>query len=192
MQVSVIIPTFRRPDGLRRAARSVIAQNITAPFALIIVDNDPAASGAEAAKTIAAEAPAHLTVTYLHEPQAGVANARNTAMAHVATPLVLFLDDDQSVGPNWLANWLAFHAQFPAAASFGAVETVLPEGVTRHVAYLKRFFARADRRYADGLLELEDEPCADRLEDRRRAAFFAVLGVFDVVVLVVPIFVIIF
>ena len=37
--------------------------------------------------------------------------------------------------------------------------------------------ALADRVGADGLLELEHEPGADRLDDRRRAALLAVLGV---------------
>ena len=43
--------------------------------------------------------------------------------------------------------------------------------------------ALADRLDADGLLELEDEPGADRLDDRRRAALLAVLDVVEVDVL---------
>ena len=43
--------------------------------------------------------------------------------------------------------------------------------------------ALADRLDADGLLELEDEPRADRLDDRRRAALLAMLRIGQVDVL---------
>ena len=47
-----------------------------------------------------------------------------------------------------------------------------------------RLLVRADRVDADGLLELEHQPGADRLDDRRRAALLAVRRVVEVAVLV--------
>jgi glycosyltransferase involved in cell wall biosynthesis len=41
MIVSVIIPAFRRPESILRAARSVLAQRGVADFEQIAVDNSP-------------------------------------------------------------------------------------------------------------------------------------------------------
>ncbi|MEO1473286.1 MAG: glycosyltransferase [Pseudomonadota bacterium] len=153
--ITVVTPTFRRPGGLARAIRSVFAQT-GAPaeggFSIVVVDNDPAGSAAETLSQLATEAPAHITFTHAHEPRAGVANARNTAMSIVKTRRVVFLDDDQTAPPGWLDALLAFHAQTPAAATFAPVETVLPEGIDSHHAYLKAFFARTHN-CADGYID---------------------------------------
>ena len=40
-RISVVIPTFRRPDGLRCAVQSVLAQEGAPDFEVIVVDNAP-------------------------------------------------------------------------------------------------------------------------------------------------------
>lgn len=143
--VSIVIPTFRRPASLARAVRSVYRQDPPAgvPVALVIVDNDPDASAAGVLATLRAEAPDWIAFTAVSEPRAGVANARNAAMAVVRTPLVAFLDDDQSAPPGWLGALLNAHGARPAAVTFGPVLTALPGGVSHHRRYLEAFFARA-------------------------------------------------
>ncbi len=142
--ISVVIPTFRRPASLARAVRSVYRQARPAGIAVtvVIVDNDPEGSAADVLTTLRAEAPGWIAFIALHEPHAGVANARNAAMAEVTTRLVAFLDDDQSAPPGWLGALLAAHAACPAAVTFGPVVTVLPDRVARHRRYLEAFFAR--------------------------------------------------
>ena len=143
-RLSVVVPTFRRVDGLKRAVESVFVQSLLAreSICLILVDNDPAGSALAAARALAAGAPEAVHVEVLHEPSPGVANARNAAMAAVTTPLVAFLDDDQSAPAGWLEALLATHERTPAAATFGPVETVLPDEVTQHQAYFNAFFER--------------------------------------------------
>ena len=143
--ITVIIPTFRRPEDLQRAALSVFAQTGVSAFDLLIVDNDPVASAKAVAEKFVADAPTHIQVRYVHEPAAGVANARNTAIAHTHSQLAAFLDDDQSVPPDWLAAFISFHDRHPASASFGPVITQLPETTTNHRSYLEAFFARAPK-----------------------------------------------
>jgi len=140
--VSVVIPTFRRPGGLFRAAQSVLAQINAPAFEIVIIDNDPEGTAKETAQKIADLAPATIPVRYVHEPRAGVANARNRAVDEVSAPLIAFLDDDQSAPEHWLASLTAAHTGHPAAVTFGPVETVLPDGITAHRAYFERFFAR--------------------------------------------------
>ena len=81
MLVSIIIPTQRRPAQLDVAVRSVLAQTGVDPgkIELIIADNDVVPSAKAQATGLAAGAP--FPVTCVHEPEAGVANVRNTALA---------------------------------------------------------------------------------------------------------------
>lgn len=141
--ISVVIPTFNRPDGLKAAVRSLFAQTyVQQGFRLIIVDNTPLATASDAIADLARECPANITLLAFHEPAPGVANARNTAMANVETDLVAFLDDDQTAPPEWLENLLTNYERFPAAVTFGPVQTALPEGQRRHQDYFEQFFAR--------------------------------------------------
>ena len=141
--ISVIVPTFNRPDSLLRAVRSLFAQTITETgFKLIIVDNTPTATATHAVAELRAECPASIALITLHEPKPGVANARNTAMSAVDGNLVAFLDDDQSAPRDWLEQLLEAYDTSPAACTFGPVRTVLPQSATQHSAYFKRFFAR--------------------------------------------------
>lgn len=143
--VTVVIPTFRRPDGLALAVDSVFKQTGCPDFDLLIVDNDPAASARTIAEQFRSALPASISLTYLHEPRAGVANARNAAVAKVRTRLIAFLDDDQTAAPGWLAALLSCHTRFPAPVTFGPVRAVLPEDGSQHEAYLKEFFSRPEQ-----------------------------------------------
>ena len=141
--ITVIVPTFRRPLELKRAVLSVLAQTNAPSFEILIVDNDPDASAENVSRELIATASANTKIRYVHEPNAGVANARNTAIAHTRTLLAAFLDDDQSVPANWLAELASFHAQYPAPVTFGPVITKLPDSTKHHRTYLEEFFARA-------------------------------------------------
>ncbi len=143
--VTVVIPTFRRPEGLARAVESVLLQAGCPPFDLLIVDNDPDGSATSAVDGFRDRLPPGVTLNYLHEPAAGVANARNAAVNTVRTRLIAFLDDDQTACTEWLAALLQCHARFPAAVTFGPVRTVLPPGGSAHDAYLKAFFSRPEQ-----------------------------------------------
>ncbi|MEO1472830.1 MAG: glycosyltransferase family 2 protein [Pseudomonadota bacterium] len=143
-RVTVVIPTFNRPDGLLRAVRSVFAQTLARrdTFALVIVDNTPDATAAVAIETLRAECPDTIRLDAVHAPRPGVANARNAAMIAVKTNLVAYLDDDQEAPEPWLERLLATYEVFPAAVVFGAVVTKLPKDIRDHSAYLSYFFGR--------------------------------------------------
>ena len=99
--VSIIIPTFRRPDRAVDAARSALAQVCEATFEVVLVDNDPAGS---ALAQLRAMADARITV--IHEPHAGVANARNAGLRAARGDMIAFLDDDEIAPEAWLAELL--------------------------------------------------------------------------------------
>ncbi|MFT4251533.1 MAG: glycosyltransferase family 2 protein [Caulobacter sp.] len=141
-RVTIMIPTQRRPGGLSVAARSVLAQAGVdhAELELVIVDNDQTPSARPVAESLAAQAP--FPVHYVHEPRAGVANARNAGMAKASGAFIAFLDDDEEAPAGWLAALLAAQARYDADVVFGPVRGRAPEAVTEHRDYLERFFSR--------------------------------------------------
>jgi glycosyltransferase involved in cell wall biosynthesis len=141
-EVSIIIPTQRRPEGLARAARSVFAQGgvESSRLELVVVDNDQAPSAADMAKTLADEAP--FRVRYVHEPAAGVANARNAGMTEATGELIAFLDDDEEAPSGWLAALIAAQRLYEADVVFGPVRARADWDTVGERAYLERFFSR--------------------------------------------------
>ncbi|MEO1641805.1 MAG: glycosyltransferase [Pseudomonadota bacterium] len=152
--VTVVIPTFNRPDGLTQAVLSVYDQTLVdkAGFALVIVDNHPDGTGGKAIEKLRKLCPVSIEFTTVHEPRAGVANARNAAMARVETDLVAFLDDDMTAPRDWLERLLDGYHAYPAPVTFGPVVTALPDDVKRHRAYFEAFFAR-DPGHSKGYIE---------------------------------------
>ena len=163
--ISIVIPTQRRPASLRRAARSALRQAGVdhGRLELVIVDNDQQPSARPIADQLAAEA--DFPVVYVHEPRAGVANARNAAMAKAAGALIAFLDDDEEAPEGWLQALLEAGTRFEADVVFGPVRARAPAAV-RHRAYLERFFSRLGPREAGVIPEYYG--CGDSLV--RRAA----------------------
>ncbi len=141
-RVTIMIPTQRRLGGLAAAARSVLAQAGVdhSELELVIVDNDQVPSAQDVAQTLAGEAP--FPVHYVHEPRAGVANARNAGMAKASGAFVAFLDDDEEAPAGWLAALLAAQQAYAADVVFGPVRARAPDSVTSHRDYLERFFSR--------------------------------------------------
>jgi len=142
LSVSLAIPTQRRPEGLALAVRSTFRQTglDLSKLELVIVDNDQVPSAEPMARRLAAEAP--FPVRYAHEPAAGVANARNAALAATKGELIAFIDDDEEAAPGWLAALIETQARYDADAVFGPVQARTPAHIQRHRVYLEKFFSR--------------------------------------------------
>jgi glycosyltransferase involved in cell wall biosynthesis len=141
--VTVVIPTYNRPDSLYRAVESLFWQGARkSRFSVLIADNSADASARMTYDTLAARTPDGITLSYIHVPDPGVANARNAAMDALETRLVAFLDDDQTAPIHWIESLLLSYDEFGAAATFGPVLTALPDDVTDHKRYFEAFFAR--------------------------------------------------
>lgn len=140
--VSVIVPTMRRPEGLERALRSLFAQTGVADRlgSIVVVDNDPAGTAAATVSRLSATSPCSLI--YRHEPQPGVATARNAGLGMTDARLIAFLDDDEAASPAWLANLLAAQDATQADAVFGPIAGRVPDATGWATPYLQRFFGR--------------------------------------------------
>lgn len=138
--VTVITPTFRRPERALIAARSILAQVTDAAFELVLVDNDPAGSALVQLRKLAAEA--SVPVRVIHEPNAGVANARNAGLAVARGKFIAFLDDDEIAPLHWLQEMLKVQRELDADILFGPVHTRLEAIPGEHRDYYDAFFAR--------------------------------------------------
>ncbi len=142
-RVSVIIPTFRRADGLGRALASVTAQEPVAGVAvdIIVCDNSPEASARD--QVIAFGSASPLNVTFVHEPNPGVANARNSAVAACFADFIAFLDDDEEAPGDWLKQLLITQKAYDADIVFGPVTARLGnKPQSRFDGYFNAFFSR--------------------------------------------------
>jgi GT2 family glycosyltransferase len=103
---TVMLPTFRRPEGLARVMRALAAQDDPGiPWDVLVIDNDDP-PGAE--KVFRAHAPAlGVPARYVLEPRRGSAHARNRGIAESTGSVTVMLDDDVEPAAGWLARILA-------------------------------------------------------------------------------------
>jgi len=143
LSVCVIIPTFRRPEGLKRAVHSVLAQTGLSghSVSLLVCDNSP--EGSARATFDGLRGRPDLPLRYIHEPNTGLANARNAAVAAArGADFIAFIDDDEEARPDWLSELLKAQKTLNADVVFGPVDARLPQGHTRHATYFRHFFSR--------------------------------------------------
>ncbi len=99
---SIVIATHERPEELRRALDSVAAST-RQPARVLIVDS----SRTDAVSGVAGEYAERLPLRHLVATEPSAAMQRNQGAADIATPLVVFMDDDAVLRPDTLAKMCA-------------------------------------------------------------------------------------
>lgn len=103
-RVSVVVPTFDRPDMLGRALASVFSQTFTQWELILVDDNGVGTEAQRATAAFVATLPAEPRLSYVvHERNKGGGAARNTGIRHARGEFVAFLDDDDAWYPNKVA-----------------------------------------------------------------------------------------
>lgn len=101
-KVSVIVPTFNRPEMLREALASILAQRLR--DLEIIVVNDAGPDLASMIAGLGADRP----IIYLRHPvNRGIAAARNTGLRTARGRFIAYLDDDDVFYPEHLEQLVA-------------------------------------------------------------------------------------
>lgn len=143
-RVSVLVPTFRRPQLLAKTLAGFLAQRdcASSDFEVIVVDNCPDASARPIFDRAVDDAGGRVCLSFLHEPRPGISHARNTALAAARGDGVLFLDDDQEPTPMLIAHYLRAQASTGAPILIGPVEAVFEAGVDEPDADMRAYFSR--------------------------------------------------
>src|ERR1043166_8420949 len=114
LQISVIIPTWKRSDLLWRCLESLRNQTLT-NFEIVIVAN----GAGEWAESLAAE---FRTRLIRFDKNRGFAKAVNAGISASRSPLVLVLNDDAALDSTWLEKTTALlHARADLAFCCGKI-----------------------------------------------------------------------
>ncbi|MFN8570895.1 MAG: glycosyltransferase family 2 protein [Gemmatimonadaceae bacterium] len=132
MRASVIIPTRNRSDLLQQTVARLARQTVpNDEYEILIVDD-------------ASDEPCTVTLRAAADPARGPrmqliqrarrgwsATARNDAIAQAQGDILVFLDDDAFVGPQFLERHLVVHGKHPAAVVAGPIVQVraIPEAI---------------------------------------------------------------
>jgi GT2 family glycosyltransferase len=106
--ISVLVPTYRRPDLLDRCLASLVSQEAD-DYEVVAVDDGSGDATPDVLRDYAARAP-HVKAFSLPK-NSGPAAARNRAIEESAGDLVLFVDDDIVAPPDLVAIHLRLHAE---------------------------------------------------------------------------------
>lgn len=140
--VSIIVPTYKRPEGIVTALQSLFGQSSGArPLEIVVADNDPAGSAREAVLKFAKTSP--IEIHYIHVPEPGVSNARNGAMMKARGRYRAFLDDDMEASPVWLSSLLRTTEIHNASVCFGPIDARMPAPDDPLNIYMQPYFSRS-------------------------------------------------
>lgn len=141
--ISVTLCTYFRPDGLRRCLQSLIGQETSHTFEIVVVDNDADGSARAVVEGFLALTDQRgINLSYHIEPEQNIALARNRAVAAAQGEFIAFIDDDETAAPDWLEELMAALQRYDADGVRGPVVPVFPEGFPR------RFRPLAERLHA--------------------------------------------
>lgn len=101
--ISIIIPTYKRPEMLERAIKSVFSQTYDRIEILVIDDNEPGSLWRKKTNKIMKKYKKNKNILYIkHKQNKGGATARNTGIKNSNGNYIAFLDDDDVWLPNKL------------------------------------------------------------------------------------------
>jgi len=140
VEAVICIPSFRRPEGLRRTLASLAAQQTRISFAIVVIDNDAAGRQAEAVAS-AFFREAGIAGNCTVEERQGNCHAINAAFSGAMTwfpeaEFFLMIDDDETASPTWLEEIVSTARRFEADIAGGPVhrkfDGAIDTGIARH------------------------------------------------------------
>jgi succinoglycan biosynthesis protein ExoM len=153
MMISICIITIQRQDYLKKLLVSIHDQNIAINninCEVIVVDND----GNPTSESVVNElcSAFDYPLRYVHQPERGIPQARNTAVQATDpnTEFILFVDDDQFVDSKWVSELLRVQKETNADVVGGPVFPVFKEEVPKWVVDGKFFLRSKYDSFEDG------------------------------------------
>jgi glycosyltransferase involved in cell wall biosynthesis len=135
LDVSVVIPTYRRPDLLERCLRPLLAQSLDASrYEIVVVDDGQTEDTRALVASLAEQAHDRPRLRYLRpHGTRGPAAARNRGWRAAEGEVIAFTDDDTVPDLRWLQEgWAAMGAGAGRPALRGMVRVPVEGPLTDH------------------------------------------------------------
>ena len=149
--VSVVVPTYQRPDEVVRCVGSIVATGYP-HLEVLVVDNAPAHR--LTAQAVEESYGGDERVHYLAEWTAGASRARNLGVRHATGEIVAFADDDVVVDPHWIAALVHAFAGHPDVSCVTGL--VIPKTLETPVQAWFEDFGGFNRGYAQREFDLSE------------------------------------
>jgi glycosyltransferase involved in cell wall biosynthesis len=141
VDISVVIPTFRRPSQLLEALTSVLGQ-VGVTVEVLVIDDSPEGSAEAVTRELSDPRVRYLRNSH---PSGGVPSVvRNLGWPHATGTFVHFLDDDDVVPQGHYAAVRDEFSERDVGLVFGRVEPFGTAPITQ-LEHERRYFARAAR-----------------------------------------------
>lgn len=114
MKLSVIIPTYNRPDNLKECLDSLKRQTLDRKLYEIIVVDDGSAASSERLVNQSLRG-SGIKCFFIRQTNRGPAEARNQGVLAATSEVVLFIGDDIMASDNYLREHYNFHLENPGA-----------------------------------------------------------------------------
>lgn len=123
VDVTVVVPAYRRADRLRTCLTALAAQDHPREHLEVVVVDD---GSPQPLAALAPEFADRLRLRIHRQDNAGPAVARNTGARLASGRLLAFTDDDCAPAPGWASALAAAHRAGPTALIGGQVVNALP------------------------------------------------------------------
>ena len=153
-EITIVIPTFRRPLGLTRLLAALEKLQTNASVTVLVADND--AEGREGLAVCERLRPTYRwPLQSVLAPQRGISQVRNVlveaALARPGMQFLAMLDDDEWPEPQWLEALL----KAQAATGAGTIQgSILCDFEEQPQAWADYFDGMSDIRHASGPIDM--------------------------------------
>lgn len=144
IRVSIIVGTRDRPAELRECLSCLTAQRSPRPVEVIIVDNNPD-SGLTA--HVAADFP---NIRLIRESRRGISYARNAGIRVAGGEIIVTVDDDVTMPPDWLEKLVAPFTRSDVMIVSGNVLPLETETLSQRLFEAYGGLGRGDRPFEVG------------------------------------------
>lgn len=120
MNVSVILPTWKRYELIKKTLTSLREQTVT-PFEVVYIYRDIDKKSYDVAKKFIG----HLNLVFVEAKESGVVHAENLGMNACSGDIICFIDDDAQAPTNWIEKILNIYRESEDIIGVGGPDNIV-------------------------------------------------------------------